>query len=198
MINKDQILVVPVNYTSYIKNGFTGATSLSTKNSYSLFDSVGVYEPRYKIDNNICFTKISVIMIFYYDNKFLVKELYDLSKRPCLELGINSYVYPYSGNHLALLNQMNHVLQHELNIAPKTIKINFIGYIKDYTNESVKSTLGNIYHIKTTCPIILSNNSSIFQYKWYTLRELVDRYTKATSWSKKLIDNLLIETIKLC
>ena len=58
MKNKEQILVVPVNYVSSIKNGFSGATSFSTVKTYSLYDSIGVYKPRYEIDNNICFIKI--------------------------------------------------------------------------------------------------------------------------------------------
>lgn len=197
MINKDQIMVVPANYTSYIDNGFTGTISVSTKNSYSLFDSLGVYEPRYKIDDNICFTKISVVMLFKYNDKFLVKELYDLNKRPCLELGVNSYVYPYSGNCFALLNQMNHILRYDLKIEPKTVKISFIGHIRDYTNKSMKSVLGNVYHIHTPYPITVPNNSTSFQYKWYSIRELVDRYSKATSWSKQMIDALLDGAIKI-
>ena len=197
MINKDQILVVPVNYTSYIDNGLTGATFISTKNSYSLFDSLGVYEPRYKIDDNICFTKISVVLIFKYNDKYLVKELYDLTKRPCLEIGENSYVYPYAGNNNALLNQINHVLQHNLKIEPKTVDIKFIGYIRDYTNESMKSVLGNIYYVHTPYPITMPDHSVSFQYKWYSISELVNRYTKATSWSKQIIDALLENTIEI-
>ena len=94
MINKEQIMVVPVSYTSHIDNGFTGAISMSTDNSYSLYDSTGIYEPRYKIDNNICFIKIAIILIFKKDNKFLVKELINTEKKPCIEMGINSYIKP--------------------------------------------------------------------------------------------------------
>ena len=197
MINKEQILVVPVNYVSYIKNGFTGAISINTKNTYSLYDSTGVYKPRYEIDNNICFIKISVVMIFKHDNKFLVKELRDLNKRPCIEMGVNSFIKPLSGNNNALLNQMNYILNNDLKIDPESVKINFIGNIRDLTNESVKSVLGCIYYIDTTDVDMIISKSNIYQYKWYTLKELVDRYSKATSWTKQIIDCLLEETIKI-
>lgn len=195
MKNKDQVLVVPVNFVSSISNGFSGATSLS-KNNYSLYDSMGTYKPRYEIDNNICFVKISVVMIFKNDNKYLVKELYDLTKRPCLELGINSFIKPYSGNNKAIFNQMSYILK-DFNINPESVKINFIGNIRDLANDTVKSILGCIYYIDTTDTNKLISTSTIFQYKWYTLQELVDRYSKATSWSKQIIDCLLEKTIKI-
>ncbi len=196
MINKEQILVVPVTYTSYIKNGFTGASSISTTRSYSLYDSTGVYEPIYKINNNICFIKISIILLFKQNEKFLVKELYDITKKPCLEIGVNSYIKSSSGNYNALQNQINNVLQFDLFIDPDTVKINFIGFIRDLTNNSVKSTLGCIYYIDTT-NISIQSSSDIYQYKWYTLRELIDRYNKSTSWSRKITDCLIEKTIKI-
>lgn len=195
MINKEQILVIPVNYVSKIGNKFTGISSF-TKKSYSVFDSNGIYEPRYKIDNNICFVKPSIVMLFKNDDKYLVKELLDLSCRPCIELGINSFIYPESGNYNALLNQMNIILEQDLKLNKKNVSYEFIGYIRDLANESIKSVLGSIYYVKTDKIPKLSNNS-IYQYKWYTIDELVDRYSKATSWSKILIDLLLIETIKI-
>ena len=197
MKNKEQILVVPVNYTSYIKNGFTGTSSVSTKSSYSLYDSTGVYEPRYKIDNNICLIKVSILIIIKYEDKYLVKELYDTNKRPCLELGINSYIKNYSGNYNALYNQIIHIINNDLKIDPKTINIDFIGYIRDLANDSVKSVLGNIYYINITNADMIISKSKIYNYKWYTLKELIDRYTKATTWSKTLIDCLVEKTIKV-
>lgn len=196
MKNKEQILVVPVNFVSSISNGFTGATSLF-KNSYSLYDSMGSYMPRYEIDNNICFIKLSVVMIFKNHDKFLVKELYDTNKRPCLELGINSFIKPLAGNNKAILNQMNYILKNDLKIDPESVKINFIGNIRDLANDAVKSILGCVYYIDTTDILDITSASTIYQYKWYTVHELVDRYTRATSWSKKLIDCLLEETIKI-
>ena len=195
MKNKDQVLVVPVNFVSSIPNGFSGATSLS-KNNYSLYDSMGSYMPRYEIDDNICFVKISVVMIFKHDDKYLVKELYDTTKRPCMELGVNSFIKPISGNNKAILNQMNHILR-EFKINPESVKINFIGNIRDLANDSVKSILGCIYYIDTTDIKNLTSESTVFQYKWYTLSELVDRYSRATSWSKQIIDCLLEKTIKI-
>ena len=197
MKNKEQILVVPVNYVSYIKNGFAGASLYRNKNFYSNYDSTGVYKARYEIDSNICFIKISVVMIFKHDNKFLVKELRDLNKRPCIEIGVNSFIKPLSGNNNALLNQMNYILNNDLKIDPESVKINFIGTIRDLASESVKSILGCIYYIDTTDVDMIISKSNIYQYKWYTLKELVDRYSKATSWSKQIIDCLLEETIKI-
>ena len=197
MKNKEQVLAVPVNYVSYLKNGFTGAAFINAMNTYSLYDSTGVYKPRYEIDDNICFVKIAIVMIFKSDNKFLVKELYDLKRRPCLELGINSYIKPYSGNYNAVYNQIAYILKNDLKIDPDSVKINFIGNIRDLANDSVKSILGCIYYIDTTEMDMTISKSNIYQYKWYTVNELVDRYTKATSWSKQLIDNLLDGTIKI-
>ena len=197
MKNKEQILVVPVNYVSYIKNGFTGASLYHGRNFYSNYDSTGVYKARYEIDNNICFVKIAVVMIFKHDDKFLVKELRDLNKRPCIEIGVNSFIKPLAGNNKALLNQMNYILNNDLKIDPESVKINFIGTIRDLANESVKSILGCIYYIDTTDVDMIISKSNIYQYKWYTLKELVDRYSKATSWSKQIIDCLLEGTIKI-
>ena len=167
------------------------------KNFYSNYDSTGVYKARYEIDNNICFIKISVVMIFKHDNKFLVKELRDLNKRPCIEMGVNSFIKPLAGNNNALLNQMNYILNNDLKIDPESVKINFIGTIRDLASESVKSILGCIYYIDTTDVDMIISKSNIYQYKWYTLKELVDRYSKATSWTKQIIDCLLEETIKI-
>lgn len=197
MKNKEQILVVPVNYVSSIKNGFSGATSFSTTKTYSLYDSIGVYKPRYEIDNNICFIKISIMLIFKHGDKFLVKELYDKTKRPCIELGVNSFIKKSSGNYNAIYSQITHILQEDLHLNSDNIKINFVGHIRDLANDSVKSILGCIYYIDTAATCLFTSNSSIYQYQWYTLKELVDRYSKATSWSKQIIDCLLEETIKI-
>lgn len=197
MKNKEQVLVVPVNHVSHIRNKFTGAFSISAKSSYSLFDSIGVYKSRYEIDKNICFVKIAIVMIFKHEEKFLVKELHDLNKRPCLEVGVNSYIKPSSGNYRALYNQINTTLTTDLKIDPDAVKINFIGYIRDLANDSVKSTLGCIYYIDTTDVDMIASKSNIYQYKWYSLKELVDRYSKATSWSKQIIDGILENTIKI-
>ena len=197
MKNKEQVLVVPVNYISYLENGFTGATFINAINTYCLYDSTGVYKPRYEIDDNICFIKIAVVMLFKDNDKFLVKELYDIKKKPCIEIGVNSYIKPYCGNYNAVYNQMEYILKNDLKIDPDSVKISFIGNIRDLTNDSVKSILGCIYYIDTTDADMIISKSTIFQYKWYTIHELVDRYNKATSWSKKIIDCLLEETIKI-
>ena len=88
-------------------------------------------------------------------------------------------------------------VKNDLKIDPDSVKISFIGNIRDLTNDSVKSILGCIYYIDTTDADMIISKSTIFQYKWYTIHELVDRYNKATSWSKKIIDCLLDKTIKI-
>ena len=196
MKNKEQVLVVPVNYVSSVKNGFSG-TTFSLAKSYSLYDSIGVYRPRYEIDDNICFVKISIMLIFKHNDKFLVKELNDKNKRPCIELGVNSFIKQSSGNYQAVYSQIVRILQDDLKFNSDKIKIKFVGNIRDLTNDSVKSILGCIYYIDTTETCIFTSNSSIYQYKWYTLRELVDKYTKGTSWTKIMIDGLLDDSIKL-
>jgi predicted NUDIX family phosphoesterase len=110
---------------------------------------------------------------------------------------VNSFIKPLSGNNNALLNQMNYILNNDLKIDPESVKINFIGTIRDLASESVKSILGCIYYIDTTDVDMIISKSNIYQYKWYTLKELVDRYSKATSWTKQIIDCLLEETIKI-
>ena len=92
---------------------------------------------------------------------------------------------------------MNYILKNDLKIDPESVKINFIGNIRDLANDTVKSILGCVYYIDTTDILDITSASTIYQYKWYTVHELVDKYTKATSWSKKLIDCLLEETIKI-
>ena len=58
--DKEQVLIVPVNYVSHINNGFTGS-DLKTKNSYSLYDSIGIYKPLYEIRKNICLIEIKTL-----------------------------------------------------------------------------------------------------------------------------------------
>ena len=108
-----------------------------------------------------------------------------------------SFIKKSSGNYNAIYSQITRILQEDLNLNSDNIKINFIGHIRDLANDSVKSILGCIYYIDTTETCLFTSNSSIYQYKWYTLKELVDRYTKGTSWSKQIIDCLLEGTIKI-
>ncbi len=105
--NKEQIMVVPANYVSNIKNKFESNSSLSLKQSYCHYDSLGIYKPLYEVEKNICLIRISTMLIIknQYD-EYLVKELHDKNKRPCLELGIHSYVKSQSGNYQALYNQL--------------------------------------------------------------------------------------------
>ena len=196
MKSKEQILVVPVNHVSHIPNGLSGTiSSLTTKSSYCLFDSIGVYEPRYKIENNICLVKIAVILLLKNEEgKYLIKELTDTTKRPCLELGIISFVKKESGNHNALLNQLNFISD-KIGLDTDKISYSYNGHIRDLASETTKTILGTLYSINCKTSDIKINDSLTCVYKWYDLDTLVNKYSKATKWSKELIDALLINKI---
>jgi predicted NUDIX family phosphoesterase len=192
MKNKDQVLIVPTTYVSHIGNNFAG-TSLTTERSYCLYDSTGIYKPLYEIEKKICLIRISVFLLIQNsEGKFLVKELHEKSKVPYIELGIQSYVKSYSGNYKALYNQINH-LQTE-HLKKNTMDdFKFIGTIRDLANNAVSSVLGNIYYVETDD--ISYEPNKVYEYKWYSVQELIDRYNKATSWSKILIDMMVDKSI---
>lgn len=198
MKNKEQILVVPVNHVSHIDNGLTGTiVSLSTKGSYNLFDSIGIYEPRQKIQDNICLVKIAVVMLFKNDKEqYLVKELADKSKRPCMELGITSFIKKESGNHQALFNQMN-IISNQIGLKTNEVSYQYTGHIRDLGNETTKTILGTIYSVNCNTSNIKITDSKTCSYKWYDLNTLVNNYSKATNWSKELIDALLTKKITI-
>jgi predicted NUDIX family phosphoesterase len=193
MKNKTQVLIVPINYMFNIGHGFIG-TSLSTERSYILYDSVGVYKPLCEIENKICLIRISVfLLIKNKEDKYLVKELYDKSKKPYIELGVHSYVQSYSGNYRALYNQIsylknNHFKSNDVN------DFKFIGNIRDLANSSVQSILGCIYYAELNDFTYEENR--VYEYKWYNKQELINRYGRATSWSKIIIDMIVDESIK--
>lgn len=192
MKNKDQVLIVPTTYVSHIGNNFVG-TSLTTERSYCLYDSTGIYKPLYEIEKKICLIRISIFLLIQNsEGKFLVKELYEKSKVPYIELGIQSYVKSYSGNYRALYNQIDHLqTEHLKNNTMDDFK--FIGTIRDLANNAVSSVLGNIYYIETND--ISYEPNRVYEYKWYSVQELIDRYNKATSWSRILIDMMVDKTI---
>lgn len=192
MKNKDQVLIVPTTYVSHIGNNFAG-TSLTTERSYCLYDSTGIYKPLYEIEKKICLIRISVFLLIQNsEGKFLVKELHEKSKVPYIELGIQSYVKSYSGNYRALYNQINH-LQTE-HLKKNTMDdFKFIGTIRDLANNAVSSVLGNVYYVETDD--ISYEPNRIYEYKWYSVQELIDRYNKATSWSRILIDMMVDKSI---
>ena len=192
MKNKDQVLIVPTTYISHIGNNFVG-TSLTTERSYCLYDSTGIYKPLYEIEKKICLIRISVFLLIQNsEGKFLVKELHEKSKVPYIELGIQSYVKSYSGNYRALYNQINH-LQTE-HLKKNTMDdFKFIGTIRDLANNAVSSVLGNVYYVETDDISYESNR--VYEYKWYSVQELIDRYNKATSWSRTLIDMMVDKSI---
>ena len=193
MKNKDQVLIVPTTYVSHIGNNFVG-TSLTTERSYCLYDSTGIYKPLYEIEKKICLIRISVFLLIQNsEGKFLVKELYEKSKVPYIELGIQSYVKSYSGNYRALYNQIDHLqTEHLKNNTMDDFK--FIGTIRDLANNAVSSVLGNIYYIETND--ISYEPNRVYEYKWYSVQELIDRYNKATSWSKIIIDMMVDNSIE--
>ena len=187
--NKDQVLIVPVNYVFNIDNGFTG-TSLPTKQSYTLYDSVGTYKPVYEIEKNICLIRISVMLIIKNEyDEYLVKELHDKQKRPYLELGMNSYVKSSSGNYQALYNQLNEMTYYNFK---DDLNFNYIGTIRDLANDSVKSILGSVYYVETKKDNFTPKTKhDLYEYKWYKKQDLIDRYNKATSWSRIIIDKIV-------
>jgi predicted NUDIX family phosphoesterase len=192
MKNKDQVLIVPTTYVSHIGNNFVG-TSLTTERSYCLYDSTGIYKPLYEIEKKICLIRISIFLLIQNsEGKFLVKELHEKSKVPYIELGIQSYVKSYSGNYRALYNQINH-LQTEYLKKNTMDDFKFIGTIRDLANNAVSSVLGNIYYVETDD--ISYEPNRVYEYKWYSVQELIDRYNKATSWSKILIDMMVDKSI---
>lgn len=192
MKNKDQVLIVPTTYVSHIGNNFVG-TSLTTERSYCLYDSTGIYKPLYEIEKKICLIRISIFLLIQNsEGKFLVKELHEKSKVPYIELGIQSYVKSYSGNYKALYNQINHLqTEHLKNNTMDDFK--FIGTIRDLANNAVSSVLGNIYYVETDD--ISYEPNRVYEYKWYSVQELIDRYNKATSWSRILIDMMVDKSI---
>lgn len=192
MKNKDQVLIVPTTYVSHIDNNFVG-TFLTTERSYCLYDSIGIYKPLYEIEKKICLIRISVFLLIQNsEGKFLVKELHEKSKVPYIELGIQSYVKSYSGNYRALYNQINH-LQTE-HLKKNTMDdFKFIGTIRDLANNAVSSVLGNVYYVETND--ISYEPNKVYEYKWYSVQELIDRYNKATSWSRILIDMMVDKSI---
>ena len=109
-----------------------------------------------------------------------------------MELGIHSYVKSYSGNYRALYNQIEYLqTNHFKNKSVEDFK--FIGTIRDLANTSVQSIIGYIYYSEVedfTC-----DKHELYEYKWYNKQELIDRYNKATSWSKTIIDKIVDQSI---
>jgi predicted NUDIX family phosphoesterase len=179
---RDQIMIVPVNYIHF-DNGFTGA-SISTKDSYTCYDNISVYRPIDEINKNICLIKIAVMLLLENEQgQFLAKCLYDKNQRPSIELGLNSYIKSYSGNHKAIYNQLEAMTnQHNYK---------FIGNIRDLANKSVKSILGCVYYCKSD---FVPEPSDSFTYEWLDTKTLMNNYSKFTSWSKPFIDMLVDNT----
>lgn len=194
MKNKEQILIIPTNYISHLGHGFVGNLSISTESSYVLYDSTGIYKPLYEIERKICLIRISVfLLVKNSEDKYLVKELCDKSKKPYLELGVHSYVKSYSGNYKALYNQISYLQNHHFkNNSVDDFK--FIGNIRDLTNNTVQSILGCIYYAQIDD--FTYEENTIYEYKWYSKQELIDRYNKATSWSKIIIDMMVDNSIE--
>ena len=190
-MNKEQILIVPVSYI-HMDNGFTGSV-ISTESSYKLYDSIGVYKPFYEIEKNICFIRISAFLLLENDKgEFLVQELKDKTKKPCYELGLHSYIKSYSGNYKAIYNQIDYMM-HSYFYSTSTKNIKFVGNIRDQGNATVKSILGCIYYCKVDSDKFIADEN--YDYTWCNVNELVDRYGRATSWSKTIIDMIIDNSI---
>ena len=188
--NKEQVMIVPANYVSNINNKFTANEFLTTKESFTHYDSLGTYKPLYEIEKNICLIRISIMLIIKNENdEYLVKELHDKQKRPCLELGIHSYVKSQSGNYQALYNQLNEVTYYSFK---SDLDFEYLGTIRDLANDNVKSILGNVYYAETNKDdFIIKTKHDLYENKWYNKQELIDKYNKATSWSKIMIDAIV-------
>ncbi len=188
--NKEQVMVVPANYVSNINNKFAMNEFLTTKESFTHYDSLGTYKPLYEVEKNICLIRISIMLIIKNENdEYLVKELHDKQKRPCLELGIHSYVKSQSGNYQALYNQLNEVTYHSFK---SDLNFEYLGTIRDLANDNVKSILGNVYYAEVNKDdFIIKTKHDLYENKWYNKQELIDRYNKATSWSKIMIDAIV-------
>ncbi len=187
--NKDQVMVVPVNYMNHLNNGFN-PTNTTTKISYGLYDSIGLYRPLYEIENNICLIRPSVLLIIKNkEDKFLVKELKEKNKKPNLEIGLNSYIKSSSGNCNAVLNQIEDMANKMFKDAPE---FEYLGTIRDLANEAVSSIVGLVYYTETEEEnFIVKEKHLLYDYKWYNKKELIDRYNKSTSWTKKITDMIV-------
>lgn len=191
--NKEQIMVVPANYVSNINNKFAENNSLTTKESFTHYDSLGVYKPLYEVEKNLCLIRISIMLIVKNENnEYLVKELYDKQKRPCLELGIHSYVKSSSGNYQALYNQLNEITYYSFK---SDLDFEYLGTIRDLANDNVKSILGNVYYVEVNKDdFMVKTKHDLYENKWYGKQDLIDRYNKATSWSRIMID-MIVENL---
>lgn len=182
-------MVIPVNYMNHLNNGFT-PTNTTTKISYGLYDSIGLYRPLYEVENNICLIKPSVLLIIKNkEDKYLVKELKEKDKRPNLEMGLNSYIKSSSGNNKAVLNQIESMSDKMFEDMPN---FKYLGTIRDLANESVKSIVGLVYYTEIEeKDFIVKEKHWLYDYKWYNKKELIDRYNKSTSWTKKITDMIV-------
>lgn len=182
-------MVIPVNYMNHLNNGFT-PTNTTTKISYGLYDSIGLYRPLYEVENNICLIRPSVLLIIKNEeNKYLVKELKEKEKRPNLEMGLNSYIKSSSGNNNAVLNQIESMSDKMFETIPD---FKYLGTIRDLANESVKSIVGLVYYAEIEKKdFIVKEKHWLYDYKWYNKKELIDRYNKSTSWTRKITDMIV-------
>jgi predicted NUDIX family phosphoesterase len=187
--NKEQIMVIPVNYMNHLSNGFT-PTNTTTKISYGLYDSIGLYRPLYEVENNICLIRPSVLLIIKNkEDKYLVKELKEKEKRPNLEMGLNSYIKSSSGNNKAVLNQIESMSNKMFEDMPD---FKYLGTIRDLANEAVKSIVGLVYYAEIEEKnFIVKEKHWLYDYKWYNKKELIDRYNKSTSWTRKITDMIV-------
>lgn len=187
-----KVLVIPSNYAFNINNGFSVSDPLSMK---ELYNSIGRYKPLSEVDKNICMLKISVMLLITCNDKFLVKTLKDQKARPCLEIGYHSYVDAIAENNNILQSQINAITKKYIPDF-RAVDFTFLGYIRDLTNPSTSTILGNVFTIDLPKEDdFIIKLFSTYNYKWYTKKELVDNYHKATSWSKIIIDKIVDQSI---
>ncbi len=188
-----KILVIPSNYAFNINNGFSVSDPLSMK---ELYNSIGRYKALSEVEKNICLLKVSVMLLITCKDKFLVKTLKDQKARPCLEIGYHSYVDTITENNNILQSQINAITKKYIPNF-KAVDFTFLGYIRDLANASTSTILGNVFSIDLPEEDdFIIKLFSTYNYKWYTKKQLIDNYQKATSWSKIIIDMIVDNSIE--
>jgi predicted NUDIX family phosphoesterase len=98
-----------------------------------------------------------------------------------------------SGNYQAIYNQL---IASTRNYFDVDLNFKYLGTIRDLANDNVKSILGNVYIAEINKDdFILKTKHDLYENKWYSKQELIDKYNKATSWSKIMIDIIVEELI---
>ena len=94
----------------------------------------------------------------------------------------------------AIYNQLNTMTYYTFK---ESLDFKFIGYIRDLANDNVNSILGTVYYTESNKENFAPKSKhELYEHKWYNKQELINRYGRATSWSKIIIDMIVDESIK--